>query len=155
MHGAGYSTADHSSYAPPAAGVAGAGAGGIGAAASGHDHVTDAKKKKTFGERFYDWSVKAGVPANKITNKLGSEAFWPTSMDKECDKAARILKSFCSTSLRPSLFLILCQLLTIQQKTDFTPTRPPNLRPPRAMPRIPVPRTTRRPRPWSRSRPKL
>jgi hypothetical protein len=60
------------------------------------DHVADAKKKKTFGERVYDWSVKAGVPINKVTNKLGSEAFWPTSLDKECDKAARILKSFCS-----------------------------------------------------------
>ncbi|KAI0124092.1 putative SH3 domain-containing YSC84-like protein 1 [Xylariales sp. AK1849] len=84
MHGAGPSVDQHGGYAA--------------AAASGpvsSDHVTDAKKKKTFGERFYDWSVKAGVPINKVTNKLGSEAFWPTSMDKECDKAARILKSFC------------------------------------------------------------
>ncbi|KAK1066075.1 hypothetical protein LTR12_008074 [Friedmanniomyces endolithicus] len=38
---------------------------------------------------------KLGAPVNKLSNKLGSEAFWPTSMDKECDKAARILKSFC------------------------------------------------------------
>ncbi|KAK8062754.1 hypothetical protein PG997_014851 [Apiospora hydei] len=52
-------------------------------------------KKKTFGERLYQWGVATGVPVNKITNKLGSEAFWPTTMDKECDKAARILKSFC------------------------------------------------------------
>lgn len=94
---AGPSTTHHQSYGAPAAVAAGAaGVAGVAGAAGGHDHVTDAKKKKTFGERFYDWSVKAGVPINKITNKLGSEAFWPTSMDKECDKAARILKSFCS-----------------------------------------------------------
>ncbi|KAK9780400.1 hypothetical protein SCAR479_02515 [Seiridium cardinale] len=93
MHGAGPPTAQQHGYGAPAAGAAGvAGAAG---AAGGHDHVTDAKKKKSFGERFYDFSVKAGVPVNKLTNKLGSEAFWPTSMDKECDKSARILKSFC------------------------------------------------------------
>jgi hypothetical protein len=38
-----------------------------------------------------------GAPVNKLSNKLGSEAFWPTSLDKESDKAARILRSFCST----------------------------------------------------------
>lgn len=32
---------------------------------------------------------------NKLSNKLGSEAFWPTTLDKESDKAARILRSFC------------------------------------------------------------
>lgn len=39
---------------------------------------------------------KLGPPINKLSNKLGSEAFWPTTLDKESDKAARILKSFCS-----------------------------------------------------------
>lgn len=34
------------------------------------------------------------MPINKLTNQLGSEAFWPSGMDKECDKAARILQSF-------------------------------------------------------------
>ncbi|KAH8736215.1 hypothetical protein BGZ61DRAFT_553985 [Ilyonectria robusta] len=34
-------------------------------------------------------------PVNGFANKLGCEAFMPTSLDKECDKAARILKSFC------------------------------------------------------------
>ncbi|KAH8790427.1 hypothetical protein F5882DRAFT_95633 [Hyaloscypha sp. PMI_1271] len=38
---------------------------------------------------------KLGVPVNKLTNKIGSEAFWPTTLDHESDKAARILKSFC------------------------------------------------------------
>ena len=38
---------------------------------------------------------KLGAPVNKLSNKLGSEAFWPTTLDKEADKAARILRSFC------------------------------------------------------------
>jgi hypothetical protein len=41
------------------------------------------------------WFDKVGVPINKAANKLGAEAFWPTSLDKESDKAARILRSFC------------------------------------------------------------
>ncbi|KAI1852832.1 hypothetical protein JX266_002373 [Neoarthrinium moseri] len=80
----------HAAQASAATAAAGAPVSG-----SGAKEAEGGKKKKTFGERFYDWSVKAGVPINKVTNKLGSEAFWPTSMDKECDKAARILKSFC------------------------------------------------------------
>lgn len=40
-----------------------------------------------------------GAPVNKLTNKIGSEAFWPTTLDKESDKAARILRSFCSEFL--------------------------------------------------------
>ncbi|KAK3111432.1 hypothetical protein LTR53_013341 [Teratosphaeriaceae sp. CCFEE 6253] len=51
------------------------------------------------GKKGFDASWKAldklGAPVNKLSNKLGSEAFWPTTMDKESDKAARILKSFC------------------------------------------------------------
>lgn len=32
---------------------------------------------------------------NKLSNKVGAGAFWPTSLDKECDKGARILRSLC------------------------------------------------------------
>ncbi|KAF2148316.1 DUF500-domain-containing protein [Myriangium duriaei CBS 260.36] len=46
-------------------------------------------------DKLYSIVDKLGPPVNKLSNKLGSEAFWPTSMDKECDKAARILRSFC------------------------------------------------------------
>ncbi|KAH8652171.1 hypothetical protein BX600DRAFT_516241 [Xylariales sp. PMI_506] len=80
--------------AGPAAGAGAAASGPLPPLSGDGGHVTDEKKKKTMGERFYEWSVKASGPVNKLTNKLGSEAFWPTSMDKECDKAARILKSF-------------------------------------------------------------
>jgi len=46
-------------------------------------------------DKAWGWAEKLGAPVNKFTNKIGSEAFWPTSLDKESDKAARILKSFC------------------------------------------------------------
>jgi lipid-binding SYLF domain-containing protein len=38
---------------------------------------------------------KLGAPVNRLSNRVGAEAFWPTSLDKESDKAARILRSFC------------------------------------------------------------
>jgi len=47
-------------------------------------------------DRLYGLVDKLGPPVNKLSNKLGSEAFWPTTLDKESDKAARILRSFCS-----------------------------------------------------------
>ena len=47
-------------------------------------------------DKVYGWVDKLGPPVNRLSNKLGSEAFWPTTLDKESDKAARILKSFCS-----------------------------------------------------------
>ena len=50
------------------------------------------EKAKASGKKWFD---KVGAPVNKASNKLGAEAFWPTSLDKESDKAARILRSFC------------------------------------------------------------
>lgn len=41
------------------------------------------------------WFEKVGPPINKLSNKLGAETFWPTPLDKESEKAARILRSFC------------------------------------------------------------
>lgn len=58
------------------------------------------ERVKSGGKTGFDKTWKAmdklGAPVNKLSNKLGSEAFWPTTMDKESDKAARILRSFCS-----------------------------------------------------------
>ncbi|KAF2716277.1 DUF500-domain-containing protein [Polychaeton citri CBS 116435] len=57
------------------------------------------ERVKTGGKTGFDktWNAvdKLGAPVNRLTNKIGSEAFWPTTLDKESDKAARILKSFC------------------------------------------------------------
>ncbi|CAD6897373.1 unnamed protein product [Tilletia controversa] len=35
-----------------------------------------------------------GKWSNKTAGKLGAESFWPTTLDLECDKAARILRTF-------------------------------------------------------------
>ncbi|KAL7629278.1 hypothetical protein AAE478_000798 [Parahypoxylon ruwenzoriense] len=43
------------------------------------------------------WADKIPSPVNRFsTYRLGRDAFWPATLDKECDKAARILKSFCT-----------------------------------------------------------
>ncbi|KAL1617368.1 hypothetical protein SLS54_007921 [Diplodia seriata] len=46
-------------------------------------------------DKLWGWADKLGAPVNRLSNRLGSEAFWPTTLDKESDKAARILRSFC------------------------------------------------------------
>ena len=50
------------------------------------------EKTKSSSKKWFD---KVGTPVNKAANKVGAESFWPTSLDKESDKAARILRSFC------------------------------------------------------------
>ncbi|KAI0576982.1 Ysc84 domain-containing protein [Pyrenophora tritici-repentis] len=52
-------------------------------------------QSKTGFDKVYGWVDKLGAPVNRLSNKVGSEAFWPTTLDIESDKAARILKSFC------------------------------------------------------------
>ncbi len=59
---------------------------------------TKTGSKKGF-DKVWAWADKLGAPINRFTNKIGSEAFWPTTLDKESDKAARILRSFCSEFL--------------------------------------------------------
>lgn len=46
-------------------------------------------------DKAYKVVDKLGSPINRLSHKVGSEAFWPTTLDKEADKAARILRSFC------------------------------------------------------------
>ncbi|PGH03024.1 hypothetical protein GX51_04342 [Blastomyces parvus] len=57
------------------------------------------EKTKVYSKRGFDKAYKTidklGPPLNRLSNKLGAEAFWPTTIDKESDKAARILRSFC------------------------------------------------------------
>ncbi|KAJ5381714.1 uncharacterized protein N7496_004142 [Penicillium cataractarum] len=57
------------------------------------------EKTKRYSKKGFDkaWDTvdKLGGPVNRLSNKLGAEAFWPMSIDKESDKAARILRSFC------------------------------------------------------------
>ncbi|CAG7942790.1 unnamed protein product [Penicillium olsonii] len=55
---------------------------------------TKSISKKGF-DKAWDTVDKLGGPVNRLSNKLGAEAFWPMTIDKEADKAARILRSFC------------------------------------------------------------
>ena len=59
--------------------------------------TTKTKSKQGF-DKVWGWADKLGAPVNRLSNRIGSEAFWPTTLDKESDKAARILRSFCSKS---------------------------------------------------------
>lgn len=56
---------------------------------------TKDKSKQGF-DKVWGWADKLGAPVNRLSNRIGSEAFWPTTLDLESDKAARILRSFCS-----------------------------------------------------------
>lgn len=53
----------------------------------------------TAGKGLFDrvWSASdkyIGEPMNKVAGKMGIESVWPTTLDRECDKAARILRVF-------------------------------------------------------------
>ncbi|KAK4145142.1 uncharacterized protein C8A04DRAFT_27144 [Dichotomopilus funicola] len=67
-----------------------------------HGHGSDGEgKKKTnrlsaFGEAF---TSKVAGPVNALANKFGSEGFLPEALDKECEKAARILRGFCKDGI--------------------------------------------------------
>ncbi|KAJ5191727.1 uncharacterized protein N7498_010712 [Penicillium cinerascens] len=56
------------------------------------------EKTKRYSKKGFDkaWDTvdKLGAPVNRLSNRLGAEAFWPMAIDKESDKAARILRSF-------------------------------------------------------------
>lgn len=57
------------------------------------------EKTKRYSKKGFDkaWDTvdKLGAPVNRLSYRLGAEAFWPMTIDKESDKAARILRSFC------------------------------------------------------------
>ncbi|KAF5588096.1 YSC84-like protein [Fusarium pseudocircinatum] len=60
-------------------------------------------RKSGFANRLHVLSAKIAGPVNDFANKLGCEAFMPTTLDKECEKASRILTSFCVTIPRQVL----------------------------------------------------
>ena len=67
--------------------------------------ATDGKSKAL--TKVFSWADRIATPkspSSAATNttavspgaKVGRELYWPTALDRECEKAARILKSFCS-----------------------------------------------------------
>lgn len=67
---------------------------------NGHDHqATEASKKPSGAKKLWDktWDLTGkyiGEPSNKLIGKWGMESFWPSTFEKELDKAARILRVF-------------------------------------------------------------
>jgi SH3 domain-containing YSC84-like protein 1 len=61
-------------------------------------HAAAQAPKKGWGERLSALGSKAAAPVNMLANKVGSEAFLPATMEKEVEKATRILRGFCSKS---------------------------------------------------------
>jgi len=61
----------------------------------GYSSTAYEKALKPGFNKAYKVVDKLGAPVNRLSNKVGSEAFWPTTMDKESEKAARILRGFC------------------------------------------------------------
>ncbi|KAF4471666.1 hypothetical protein FALBO_1401, partial [Fusarium albosuccineum] len=56
-------------------------------------------KKHGWSEKFSQLGIKAAAPINSLAHKLGSQSFLPETLEKECDKAATILKSFCKNGV--------------------------------------------------------
>jgi lipid-binding SYLF domain-containing protein len=61
----------------------------------GYSNTAYEKALKPGFNKAYAVVDKLGKPVNRLSNKVGAEAFWPTTMDKESEKAARILRGFC------------------------------------------------------------
>ncbi|KAI6778581.1 uncharacterized protein J7T54_003360 [Emericellopsis cladophorae] len=55
--------------------------------------------RPTLSQRLHRLSSRAGNPLNKASNIFGAEGWWPTSLEKESLKAARILYSFTNLAV--------------------------------------------------------
>ncbi|CAJ2502010.1 Uu.00g048630.m01.CDS01 [Anthostomella pinea] len=59
--------------------------------------TTISHTRKASVDKVRGWADKIpSVNRLSTSSRHGKEAFWPATLDKECEKAARILKSFCS-----------------------------------------------------------
>lgn len=59
------------------------------------DNSKNSKDKKA-GKSGIRLSTIAAAPFNGLAHMLGGQSFLPMDMDKECDKASKILQEFCS-----------------------------------------------------------
>ncbi|KAF6815897.1 duf500 domain protein [Colletotrichum plurivorum] len=76
-----------------------AGASAAAAFASTPETTQPQKQHRGWGERLSQMGMKAAVPINALANKMGSQSFLPTTMEKECEKAGKILLSFCKEGI--------------------------------------------------------
>lgn len=61
----------------------------------GYSNTAYEKALKPGFNKAYKVVDKLGAPVNRLSNRVGAESFWPTTMDKESEKSARILRAFC------------------------------------------------------------
>ncbi|KAG5953115.1 hypothetical protein E4U53_006851 [Claviceps sorghi] len=62
-----------------------------------HADVKHEHKRSSWGGRFKSMLAAGAVaPINSLAHKLGSQSFLPEPLDKECNKAALILRAFCT-----------------------------------------------------------
>lgn len=53
-----------------------------------HSNKSDGGKS-ALAAKAHTWFQKVGKPLNKVSNKLGAEAFWPTWLDEEAEKVSQ------------------------------------------------------------------
>ncbi|KAI1345209.1 hypothetical protein F5Y15DRAFT_20638 [Xylariaceae sp. FL0016] len=60
--------------------------------------TTSSHGRKNSVDKVRGWADKFPSSVHRLStsSRVGREAYWPTTLDKECEKAARILMSFCS-----------------------------------------------------------
>ncbi|KAH8681427.1 hypothetical protein BX600DRAFT_21369 [Xylariales sp. PMI_506] len=58
---------------------------------------TSVGSSKTSLDKVRGWADKIPSPVNRLStsSRFGKESYGPSTLDRECDKAARILRSFC------------------------------------------------------------
>ncbi|KAL2017971.1 hypothetical protein VTK56DRAFT_1503 [Thermocarpiscus australiensis] len=66
-----------------------------------HHHGGDGAQRKSHKLAALGSTITSKVsgPVNALAHKFGSEGFMPEPLDKECEKAARILKGFCKDGI--------------------------------------------------------
>ncbi|KAL1836439.1 hypothetical protein VTJ49DRAFT_5148 [Mycothermus thermophilus] len=91
-----------------------------------HRKDSDAKKKSNrlsaLGEAF---TSKVAGPVNALANRFGAEGFLPESLDKECEKAARILRAFCNGIYTDAIPTTSTTTTTAAQSTETKPGASP------------------------------
>jgi hypothetical protein len=82
-----------------AAGTGNAHANANSSANGGHQHHKSGKHIPGALDKVFGWTAlsnRNSTTAAAVPARFGRETYWPSNLDRECDKAARILKSFCS-----------------------------------------------------------
>ncbi|EPE06038.1 las seventeen-binding protein [Ophiostoma piceae UAMH 11346] len=89
------------------------------------NRYSNASSQQRSGRSLFSWADRIGISktltvspsianapqASSLATPMGREAYWPSTIDRECEKAARILKSFCTDGF-------------LDEAADPTPTSP-------------------------------